>query len=63
MCIDWANPVKELDENKVVIKTFTSAETKEVNDRINEKIQMADRISRKNESKAAENTSKAFVTF
>lgn len=63
MCIDWSNPVKELDENKVVIKTFTSAETKEVNDRISEKIQMADRISRKNESKAAENASKAFVTF
>lgn len=28
---------KELDENKDIIKTFSSAETKEVNDRINEK--------------------------
>ncbi|NLV66429.1 MAG: hypothetical protein GXY14_02020 [Spirochaetes bacterium] len=54
---------KELDENKDIIKTFSSAETKEVNDRINEKIQKADRVSRRNESKAAENASKTFVTF
>lgn len=63
MSIDWSNPVKELDKNKVVIKTLTSTETKEVNERINEKIQKADRVSRRNESKAAENASKAFVTF
>lgn len=63
MSIDWSNPVKELDKDKVIIKTLTSTETKEVNNRINEKIQKADRVSRRNESKAAENASKAFVTF
>lgn len=63
MSIDWSNPVKELDKDKVIIKTLSVAETKAVNDRINEKILQADRVSRRDESKAAENASKAFVTF
>ncbi len=63
MSIDWSNPVEELDKDKVIIKTLSVEETKAVNDRINEKIQKADRVSRRNESIAAENASKAFVTF
>jgi hypothetical protein len=63
MSIEWSNPVKELDKDKVIIRTLSSEETRAVNDRINEKIQKADRISRRNESKAAESASRSFVTF
>jgi uncharacterized membrane protein YfhO len=63
MSIDWSNPVKELDKDKVVLKSLSSAQTRKVNERIQQKIDKADRRSRRNESKAAENASKAFVTF
>lgn len=63
MSIDWSNPVKELDKDKVVLKSLSSAQTRKVNERIQQKIEKADRISRRNESKAVENASRAFVTF
>jgi uncharacterized membrane protein YfhO len=63
MSIDWSNPVKELDKDKVVLKSLSSVQTRKVNERIQQKIEKADRISRRNESKAVENASRAFVTF
>lgn len=63
MSIDWLDPVGEMEKDKVIIQRFSSAETKAINDRINKKIQRADRVSRRNESIAVENASKAFVTF
>jgi len=63
MSIEWIDPVKELDENKVIIRTLSPSETKEVNNRINEKIQQADRVSRLNEIRAVENSKYFCITF
>lgn len=58
----WSNPIEELNKNDVTI-TLTSDETKAINDRIDGKIQRAEYILRKNENKATEHASKAFITF
>lgn len=63
MSVEWLDPVGELDKEDDIIKKFSSAETRAINNRIAVKIEKADRISRRNESIAVENASKAFLTF
>ena len=61
--MEWEDPIKEIDSNKIVIKTFTREQTREINQRINNKIDRANYISRKNSIKARIAADKAYITF
>lgn len=61
--MEWKDPVKEIEKNKIITKAFTQEETREINERINNKIERANYTSRKNRTKAIIAADKACITF
>ena len=61
--MEWKDPIQEIEKNKIITKAFTQEETREINERINNKIERANYTSRKNRTKAIIAADKACITF
>lgn len=49
MKIEWHDPVAELNKNKIILKRFTSEETRQINERLETKFEQCRReINRRN---------------